>query len=74
MDTGTPRFAEDVRRGDPVALTHWLVSIPSVNPVLEDGGAGETEIASACAELLEDWGFDTSLTEPDQFILHNNEN
>jgi len=64
MDTGTPQFAEDVRRGDPVALTHWLVSIPSVNPVLEDGGAGETEIASACAELLEDWGFDTSLTEP----------
>ena len=47
-----------------MALTRWLVSIPSVNPVLESGGAGEAHIASACAELLEDWGFDTSLTEP----------
>ena len=64
MDTSRARFAEEARRGDPVALTGWLVTIPSVNPVLEEGGAGETQIAHACAELLDGWGLDTTITEP----------
>lgn len=64
MDTTAARFAETARSGDPVALAAWLVSMPSVNPVLEKGGAGETLIAEACAELLEAWGFETTITEP----------
>ena len=64
MDKARARFTEAARNGDPVALTGWLVSIPSVNPVLEEGGAGEVQIAEACAELLEAWGFETTITEP----------
>jgi acetylornithine deacetylase len=44
--------------GDPVALTRALVSIPSVNPTLSKGGAGEGEIAQACAAWLEAWGLE----------------
>ncbi|HEX7051073.1 MAG TPA: ArgE/DapE family deacylase [Longimicrobiales bacterium] len=44
-------------RADAVALTEALVGIPSVNPVLEAGGAGESEIAARVAEWLEGWGF-----------------
>ena len=51
------------REGDPVALTRALVAIPSVNPDLEPGGAGEREIGEWCAELLRDWGFGVSLSE-----------
>lgn len=65
MDTSGARFADAARKGDPVALAGWLVTIPSVNPVLEEGGAGETKIAAACAELLDDWGFETTVTEPE---------
>ncbi len=64
MDTIRTRFAEGARRGDPVALTAWLVAIPSVNPVLEAGGSGEADIAAECAELLAGWGFDTTISEP----------
>lgn len=64
MDTTAAHFAEAARSGDPVALTAWLVSIPSVNPVLEEGGAGEARIAQACADLLQEWGFETTVTEP----------
>ena len=57
------RMDEAARSGDPVALTRLLVSIPSVNPTLAPGGAGEAEIASTCASLLEEWGFATETTE-----------
>lgn len=49
--------------GDPHALAQALVSIPSVNPDLEAGGAGEGEIAAFCAELLASWGLDVTVTD-----------
>lgn len=64
MDSEQERFVDGAHKGDPIALTGWLVSIPSVNPVLEKDGAGETAIARACAELLEDWGFKAVINEP----------
>lgn len=51
------------REGDPVALTQALVAIPSVNPTLAPGGAGEAEIASACAGWLRGWGLDARVVE-----------
>ncbi len=51
--------------GDPVALTQALVSIPSVNPSLEMGGAGEAEVAGYCAGLLADWGFEVETVGPE---------
>lgn len=58
---------EDVLRhaaeGDPVALTRALVAIPSVNPTLAPGGAGEARIASTCAAWLEAWGLETRIDE-----------
>lgn len=50
--------------GDPVALAQALVAVPSVNPAMEAGGAGEREIAELCAGWLEDWGFDVAVAEP----------
>jgi acetylornithine deacetylase len=52
-----------MRSGDPVALARALVAIPSVNPVLAPGGAGEAEIARTCAEWLESWGLEARLHE-----------
>lgn len=49
--------------GDPVELARALVRIPSVNPDLEAGGAGEGEIARMCADLLRGWGFETEAPE-----------
>jgi acetylornithine deacetylase len=40
-----------------------LVAIPSVNPVLAPGGAGEGEIAGTCAGLLEEWGLGSRVEE-----------
>jgi acetylornithine deacetylase len=60
MDAAT---TEAARGGDPVALTRLLVSVPSVNPTLAPGGAGEVEIAALCASLLEGWGLDTRVDE-----------
>ena len=51
------------REGDPVALTRALVAIPSVNPTLAPGGAGEAEIAGACADWLRGWGLEASVVE-----------
>jgi acetylornithine deacetylase len=56
-------YVEEARRGEPVALARWLVSIPSVNPVLEEGGAGESRIATEVAELLESWGLEVVVTD-----------
>jgi acetylornithine deacetylase len=49
--------------GDPVALTRALVGIPSVNPLLEEQGKGEKDIARRCHEWLEAWGYATRSTE-----------
>jgi len=48
---------ESARRGDPVALTRVMVTIPSVNPELEDGGQGEGAMAEQCKAWLEGWGY-----------------
>lgn len=54
---------ERARAGDPVALARLLVSIPSVNPVLEPGGAGEADVARAAARLLRAWGLEVEVRE-----------
>ena len=64
MNYERERFIDNAYKGDPVALAAWLVSIPSVNPALERDGAGEAAIAQDCAELLEGWGLETTITEP----------
>ncbi len=51
------------REGDPVALTQALVAIPSVNPTLSPGGAGESEIAETCAGWLRGWGLEVKIVE-----------
>jgi acetylornithine deacetylase len=63
MATALGVLADRAREGDPVALTRALVAIPSVNPVLAPGGAGEARIARACAEWLEGWGLAAELHE-----------
>lgn len=50
-------------RGEPVALARALVSTPSVNPELEEGGAGEERIAHLAAGWLDGWGFDVAVPE-----------
>jgi acetylornithine deacetylase len=49
--------------GDPVALTQAMVAIPSVNPGLEEGGAGEECMARECGAWLEGWGYSVEVTE-----------
>jgi acetylornithine deacetylase len=64
MDNELPRSVETAAgAGDPVALTRLLVSIPSVNPELAPGGAGEGRMAEVTAELLESWGLDVQVAE-----------
>jgi acetylornithine deacetylase len=60
VDDGTLAAAA---QGDPVALARALVRIPSVNPLLEVGGAGEEKIARQCGAWLEAWGFKVSVDE-----------
>ena len=64
-----PEILELARHGDPLALTRSLVSTPSVNPQLEEGGNGEREAATLVAEWLDLWGLDTRITEisPNRF-------
>lgn len=44
-------------------LLQRLVSIPSVNPELEPGGAGESALARFCADQLKLWGFNVDVVE-----------
>lgn len=44
-------------------LLQALISTPSVNPSLEDGGAGEAGVAELCAGWLRDRGFRVEVTE-----------
>lgn len=46
-----------------MALTQVLVSLPSVNPALEPGGAGEARMAEYCARRLAEWGFQVEVPE-----------
>ncbi len=50
-------------RVDPVALTRELVRTPSVNPVLEEGGAGEGAVAALAAGWLDGWGYRPTVVE-----------
>lgn len=63
MENVTSSVDEHARRGDPVALARAMVRIPSVNPVLSPGGAGEAEMAQACMSWLRGWGLDTQVVE-----------
>jgi len=63
MDNEPSLSVETARGGDPVALARLLVSIPSVNPILAEGGAGEQRIAEVTADLLAGWGFEVELQE-----------
>lgn len=49
--------------GDPVALTRALVAIPSVNPTLAPGGAGEAGVAASCERWLRGWGLKVQRNE-----------
>ena len=44
-------------------LARAMVRIPSVNPALETGGAGESEVAALTLGWLESWGFEARLEE-----------
>ena len=48
---------------DPVEMTRRLVQTPSVNPILEDGGSGEEEVARLAASWLEAWGYAPTVDE-----------
>jgi len=63
MDNEQRPTVETARGADPVELTRLFVSIPSVNPSLSPGGAGEPKMAEVAADLLEGWGFETELWE-----------
>ena len=54
---------ETLHSGDPVTMTSRLVRTPSVNPVLEEGGAGEREVAALAAGWLRGWGYRPVVTE-----------
>src|SRR5688500_12093694 len=59
----TPEIASLALRGDPVALLRSMVAVPSVNPTLSPGGAGEGEVAGLAAGWLREWGFRVQLDE-----------
>ncbi len=63
MDRESKKAAE---AGDPLALARSLVAIPSVNPTLSPGGAGEVEIAATCAEWLDRWGLEARIEEVEE--------
>jgi len=64
MSTPSEKLSSLAGMGDPVALCQVMVAIPSVNPELEAGGAGEEALARQCAHWLEDWGYEVQLSEP----------
>lgn len=63
MDNVSGTFVETARAGDPTDLARLLVSIPSVNPTLAPGGAGEAAVAEVAAGLLDAWGFTVTVEE-----------
>jgi acetylornithine deacetylase len=63
MSSDSMTLLSAARSGDPVALTRLFVSVPSVNPTLSKGGAGETAMAEVTADLLAAWGLETTVHE-----------
>jgi acetylornithine deacetylase len=63
MENGPDDIDAGARRGDPMALARAMVRIPSVNPVLVPGGAGEAVMAQACRGWLEGWGLEARVVE-----------
>ena len=57
------RILKDATAGDPVALARALVATPSVNPELEESGAGEGAVAELTAEWLRGWGLSVEMSE-----------
>ena len=57
------RILEDAHAGDPVALARALVATPSVNPELEESGAGEAAVAELTAGWLRAWGLSVEMSE-----------
>ena len=57
------RILKDARAGDPVALARALVATPSVNPEIEESGAGEAAVAELTAEWLRGWGLTVDTSE-----------
>lgn len=64
MSFTSPEVLSLAGSGNPVALCQAMVATPSVNPELEDGGAGEEALARLCARWLESWGYQIELSEP----------
>jgi len=56
-------FSEAARAGDPLAIAQALVATPSVNPVLEEGGAGEGAVADLTLGWLREWGLEAEMLE-----------
>ena len=50
------RILKDAQAGDPVALARALIATPSVNPEIEESGAGEAAVAELTAGWLRAWG------------------
>ena len=63
MSQDSRSYSEAARAGDPLAIAQALVATPSVNPVLEDGGAGEGAIADLTAGWLREWGLEVETVE-----------
>ncbi len=57
------RILEDAQAGDPVALARALVATPSVNPEIEESGAGEAGVAELTAGWLRSWGLSVETAE-----------
>ncbi len=63
MSPDSNSYSEAARVGDPLAIAQALVATPSVNPVLEEGGAGEGAIADLTAGWLREWGLEVETIE-----------
>ena len=56
-------MTETPHNGNPVTMTSRLVRTPSVNPVLEEGGAGERQVAALAEGWLRGWGYRPVVSE-----------
>ena len=57
------RILEDAQVGEPLALARALVATPSVNPELEESGAGEAAVAELTTGWLRAWGLSVEMSE-----------
>jgi len=63
MSQSKGRILKDAHAGDPVALARALVATPSVNPEIEESGAGEAAVAELTAGWLRAWGLSVEMSE-----------